>query len=315
MSDSLLTRYRPASFDEVLGQDAVVASLRSAIEKKRGRAFLFTGPSGTGKTTLARIAAAALGCKLDDLTEVDAATQTGIDDMRAVASGLLYRPLGEGAVKAIIVDEVHALSKAAMTSLLKIMEDPPAWAYWFLCTTEALKVPETIKTRCLKYDLKPVGRADLRALLDFIDEQEKTKVEGSILDLCVHEANGSPRQAIANLGVCSTCTTRAEAADLLRSAAASTTAVELARVLVRGAGWNEVQKLLADLGDVSPESVRHVVRGYVTKVVLSAKSEKAAGKGIEILDAFSEPFHSSDGITPVLVACGRCLLGADEEPF
>lgn len=315
MTDSLLTRYRPQNFDEVIGQDKVVTSLRGAIAKKRGRAFLFTGPSGVGKTTLARITASELGCKPIDLIEVDAATQTGIDDMRAVAGSLMYRPLGEGDVKAIIVDEMHALSKQAMTSLLKVIEEPPDWAYWFLCTTEPTKVPKNIETRCLRYDLKALDRSDLEDLLNFVVEQEKLKVNGPIVELCVKEAQGSPRQALANLGLCAEAKDRAEAAELLRSAVDNPQVIDLARALTKRAGWNELQTILRGLKDTNPESIRHVVRAYLTTVVLSAKSEPEAGRALEILDAFSEPFHSNDGISPVLLACGRCALMGDKEPF
>src|ERR1700693_4443317 len=105
---SIETKYRPQDWTEVLGQDAVVRSLENAVQKKLGTAFLFIGPSGVGKTTLARITAAKLGCT-GDLEEVDAASKTGIDDMRDVMAGLMYRPLGDGAIKAVIIDECHML--------------------------------------------------------------------------------------------------------------------------------------------------------------------------------------------------------------
>ena len=307
--EPLHLKYRPVEFDEVVGQDAVVKSLQQAIEKGSSHTFLFTGLSGVGKTTLARIVASEVGCLAQDLLEVDAATNTGIDDMRAVTSGLLYRPLGAGSVKAIIVDECHMLSKSAWNSMLKVLEEPPDWVYWILCTTEPMKIPASIKTRCLAYDLKPVPSSKLRELLETIVEAEGlVNCEEKVLQLCAKESGGSPRQALINLAICAGGTLGEEARELLHSAEKSSEAVELARLLVKGAGWSEVQTLLRNLKDVSPESIRHVVRGYVTKVVLGAKSEDSAGMGLEILDAFSEPFHPSDGITPVVLACGRILL-------
>ncbi len=309
MTEPLINKYRPKEFSEIVGQDAVVRSLQTVLKKGSSKTFLFTGQSGTGKTTLARIVVKEVGCAPADILEIDSATYTGIDDMRAIAATLLYKPLGDGAVKAIIVDEAHALSSSAMKSLLKTLEAPPPWAYWILCTTEPMRLPETIRTRCTRYDLKSVGISDLGDLLETIAEKENlSSVDGRIIDLCAKEAGGSPRQAIVNLTLCSGAKTYAEAQELLRSAIESEEAVNLARALVKGIQWSEVQQLLNGLQNVNPESVRHVVRAYVSKVTLNAKSEQSAGRGLEILDAFSEPFNSADGVTPVLLACGKVLL-------
>lgn len=309
MNESILTKYRPEDWDEVVGQDQVVRSLEAAIEKHTGTTFLFTGPSGTGKTSLARIAAIKLGCKPADLLEVDAATNTGIDEMRAVTEGLMYRPLGEGSVKAIIIDECHALSKAATQSLLKVLEEPPSWVFWFLCTTEPTKIIKAIQTRCLSYQLKEVRTDDL---IDLLASTEEAKdVDDKILSLCAREAAGSPRQALANLAVCLTAANSKEAAELLASASEQKEAFELARALLNGAGWGEIRELLASLKETSPESVRHVVRAYMTKVVLEAKSPTAAEDAFAILEAFSQPFNSFDGMSPLVLACGKLVLGGE----
>lgn len=303
---ALITKYRPQKLDEVVGQAVAVKALKGAL--KSSRTFLFSGPSGTGKTTLARIAAAEAGCAPSDLIEIDAATNTGIDDMRQVTSSLMYRPLGEGLIKALIVDEAHALSKAAVQSLLKILEEPPPWVMWALCTTEPARLPEAVRTRCTHLSLKPVSGEDLLDLLSDVAGREKLKLDPQILKLCAGEANGSPRQALANLSVCLSAKTRSEAAELLRTAEESQGAIDLARALAKGAGWKELQGLLSGLEGVNPESVRHVVRAYFTKMVLGAKSEAAAGRALEVLDCFSEPFHPQDGITPLVLACGRVSL-------
>lgn len=305
---SWFIKYRPNEYQDVIGQDNVVRSLVSAISKRSSHSFLLIGPAGTGKTTLARLGADQLGCKPSDLQEIDAASNTGIDDMRAVARDLMYQPIGEGAVKVVVVDECHMLSKQAWNSLLKIVEEPPDHVYWFFCTTEANKVPASIKSRCASYELKPVSTPDLVELLCFVREQEKLKVDEGIIALCVKEARGSPRQALANLAVCATAKTKAEAAELLQSAEESKPAFALAQALFRGAPWSELQGILSQIGEVNPESVRHMVMGYGNKVVLGAKSEKTAGPAIEVLDAFSTPFNSGDGITPLIIACGKIAL-------
>jgi DNA polymerase III subunit gamma/tau len=312
--EPLHTKYRPRTFDEVVGQDTVVRSLRRAVEGRASRTFLLTGPSGTGKTTLARIAAAALGCAPADIEEIDAATHTGVDDMRAVTAQLMYRPLG-GTTKALILDEAHRLSRQAWESLLKILEEPPDFVVWFICTTDPAKVPKTVVTRCFPCELKPVAFSVMEDLLTEIAGEEGL-CDGpqgeKVIQLCARQAEGSPRQALVYLAACASAKTVQEARELLRSAEESAEAVDLARLLVRGASWSEVQAVLAKMGDVSPESVRHVVRAYVSKVVLNARGEDDAGRGIEILDAFSEPCGQGEGIAPLLVACGRAVLGTED---
>jgi DNA polymerase III gamma/tau subunit len=251
-----------------------------------------------------------VGCKLRDIQEIDAATNTGIDDMRNVTSALIYKPL-TGTVKALLVDEVHALSAQAWKSLLKVLEEPPDWVYWFLCTTEPMKVPETVKTRCTKYELKTIPGPQLYDFLLEVAQAENMLLspEGKkIIDLCAKEANGSPRQALANLATCEAAKTRAEAATLLKSAVDSVEAVELAKALMAGAPWDQLLRLVKGLEEVNPESVRHVIRGYITKVILGSDSERVAGKGLEILDVFSQPLPSSDNITPILLAVGKLKL-------
>ena len=305
---AIITKYRPKTFDEVVGQDNAVGALQTAIKLKAAHAYLFSGPSGVGKTTLARLAAKALAC--DEVEEEDGATNTGIENVRSIIEGLAYRPLG-GTAKGIIIDECHALSKAAIQALLKTLEDPPGWIYFFLCTTEPTKLPETIRTRCLHFSLKEVSTNDLTTLLESIDEG--MKVGREITSLCVREANGSPRQALANLGICLGAESRKEAAELLRSAVDAPQAIDLARGLLAHEPWARIQGLFRELKDTSPESIRQVVRSYMTKVVLGEECEPFSTKvitALAVMEAFSKPFPTTDGISPVVLAC--CNLFSDE---
>lgn len=304
-NDAFITKYRPSTFEEVVGHVDQVSSLKSAVTKKRARTFLLTGPSGTGKTTLARIAAATVGCHPHDILEIDAATRTGIDDMREVTDAISYRPVGDSKFKAVIVDEVHALSKPATQSLLKATEDPPNWAYWFLCTTEAARVLPTLRTRCFRVDLKPLSDAVLIKLLDRVATKEKLVCNDNVINVCVDAAEGSARQALSNLAVCAEVRTGKKAALLLRSVTSDNAdAAMLARALMFG-NWIEAQKVLNKLGGLNPESVRYVVRAYVSKVVRGAKKDSVAGRGCEVLDAFSEPFYDNAALD---LAVGKVLL-------
>lgn len=305
---SLYNKYRPKIFEQVIGQDAVVASLKKSIAKRNSQAYLFHGPSGVGKTTLARICAKELGAVKEAINEVDAATYNGIAETRELAKSSRMSSLF-GNVKVTIMDECHRLSAQAWEPLLKATEEPPPWMFWFFCTTEFKKVIPTIRTRCATYGLKLVPQKDLEELLEEIASEEGIKpTRDNLIKLCASEAGGSPRQAISNYEVCMDCKTKEQAAELLASAADVPEAVELARSLLYKRSWKDAQRLVAGMRDLNAESIRHVVRAYMTNVALSEKDERKASKALEVLGEFSQPFSSGDGISPVLLACAQVLL-------
>lgn len=308
MTSTLITKYRPKKFDSVIGQDVAVRALKSALKKGNVRSFLFTGPSGVGKTTLARLTAKEVNCAAADILEIDAATHTGIDAMRDIANTIHYSPIGGGS-KAIIVDECHALSRQAIQSILKSIEEPPEWGYWMLCTTEPTKVPVTIRNRCLHLALKPVIKSTLVELLTDIAKQEgyKGKQLKAIIDLCAVEAQGSPRQALANLAACAEAKTVEDAAELMHSAFESSEAIDLARALMKGFRWKDLKPILEGLKDQNAESVRQVVRAYMTSVALKADGQTLQ-TALAVLEEFSEPCNPQDGITPIVLACGRLYV-------
>lgn len=310
---SLITKYRPKSFEEVIGQDDVVKSLKSAVKKGLSHATLFTGGSGVGKTTLARILLIANGCTGGgDVYEYDAASFTGIDDIRALKVTLQTRPLG-GRPKGIIIDEFHTLSKQSFDALLKVIEEAREWLYWVFCTTEPEKVRQTIRTRCTCYHLKAVHKDELHDLLVDIADKEEFKCSDEVIGVCAREARGSPRQAISFLAVCADIKNRAEAAALIQSADESTEAINLARLLVKRADWSQCLECLGTLSELNGESIRHVVRAYVTTTILGTRKTKDAAYLYKILDAFSTPFFSGDGLSPVVHAVGKVIFG--EIPF
>ena len=305
----LHTKYRPRTFDQVVGQDAVVKSIKTVLKQKSSHAFLFTGPSGVGKTTLARIIARELGCEQQNLSEIDAATHTGVDHWRLITDGLRYTPLGGSKIKAVIVDEAHSLSKAAWQSLLKDIEEPPEHVYWFICTTESGKIPATIKTRCTAYELASVKVDDLIDLIDYICEQEEAGPPEKIRHLIAREAGGSPREAITSLAACWTTKKVKDAATILKTAGESDEVISICRQLVKGSlTWPRAQAIIKDLDGMNPEGLRLTCLAYFTKVALGTKTAQQAERVMPLVDAFIEPYPPGNSIAPFMLAIAELVL-------
>ena len=218
----LARRYRPKTFKDLIGQDAMVRILSNSFELNRvAHAFLFNGVRGVGKTTTARIVSKGLNCiknekptidpcgecesciaaKNDrhvDIIEIDAASHTGVDDMRELTEGVRYKP-SVGRYRIYIIDEVHMLSTAAFNALLKTLEEPPEHTKFIFCTTEIRKIPVTVLSRCQKFDLRRVSNVELVKHLKNIAENEKVLIDVESLNLIVRSSDGSVRDALSLL--------------------------------------------------------------------------------------------------------------------
>ncbi|MBI2046094.1 MAG: DNA polymerase III subunit gamma/tau [Parcubacteria group bacterium] len=192
---ALYRKYRPENFKEVLGQEHVVAGLERALASgKIAHAYLFAGPRGTGKTSIARIVARTIGCTDKDCYEMDAASTRGIDDIRELRESVRTFPF-ESPYKVYIIDEVHMLTKEAFNALLKTLEEPPAHAVFILATTELHKLPETIVSRCQTYHFKKPTQSILKKMIAKVAEEEGVKLESASADLIALLGEGSFRDA------------------------------------------------------------------------------------------------------------------------
>ena len=229
MSGALYRKYRPQTFGEVVGQEAVVRTLENAIDREQVRqAYLFAGPRGTGKTSLARILAKAMNCAEGptktpdgtcnscrtiaagtslDVIEMDAASQRGIDDIREIREHVILQPV-EGRYKVYILDEAHQLTDAAFNALLKLIEEPPPHLVFVFCTTDLGKMLPTVRSRCQTFMFSRPRLPELTRLLRHIADGEEIDAPDAALALVARSARGSYRDAVSTLDQLSAATDR-----------------------------------------------------------------------------------------------------------
>jgi len=217
---ALYRKYRPQTFDDLVGQPHVARALRNAVREGRiAHAYLFAGPRGTGKTTTARLLAKALNCEQGptpepdgvcdscrriaqgsalDVIEIDAASKTSVDDIRDLRERVQTAPAA-ARFKVYIVDEVHMLSTSAFNAFLKTLEEPPSYVIFILCTTEPHKLPATVLSRCQRYDFRRLSVADLMALVERVAKAESVTLDPPATAALVRTAAGSARDALSLL--------------------------------------------------------------------------------------------------------------------
>lgn len=215
--------FRPTTFDEVVRQEHIVRILKNQIESdKIGHAYLFCGPRGTGKTTLAKIFAKAINCESPvngspcgkcatcralasgaalDISEIDAASNNGVDEMRDLREKVQYPPVN-GRYKVYIIDEVHMLTQSAFNAVLKTLEEPPAHAVFILATTEPQKIPATILSRCMRFDFKLIPQSDLEQLIKSVFDRTGKEYEEEAVAAIARAGNGSARDSLSIADMC-----------------------------------------------------------------------------------------------------------------
>lgn len=299
---ALFDKHRPKKLDDVIGQGLACEVLRKAIAADTSHAFLLSGPSGVGKTTLARIGAHMLEAEIQ---EIPAAIYTGIDAMREVIDRLHYMPIGGAEHKALIIDEAARLSKPTWDSLLKIVEEPPEHVYWFFCTTEPDKVPATIRNRCTELKLLALSVHALNVLLHAVTEREQMVIDHATIELIAREAMGSARKALVLLPTV-VGLDYVTARGVLRDKSVPRPVGDLCKVLMNGGSWLQAMKIVASMHD-DPETYRIQISNYLAAVLRDAKTDKDATFLLNILEQFSEPYHPGERQAPLMISIGRVL--------
>lgn len=299
MAEELYNKHRPKKLSEVVGQDSIIKVLKDEVEQNT-HAYIFTGGSGTGKTTISRIIANMLSASL---IEVDAATHTSVDDARDIAETLIYPSFETGKNnKFVIIDEAHMLSKSAWNSWLKLIEEPPEHLYFSFCTTDFDKIPETIVGRCHSFKLKEIDDDSLYGLLENIVEKEKIEISKKALALIIEESKGSARQALVYLSQIKNAN-KEDIETIISSGAAQHEVIELCRMIVKGEkNINKLMLILNSIKNINAESIRIAVARYITVCILKSKTEKEVLRFAKMLESFEKPMMSQTGFSSLVLA-------------
>ena len=334
--ESLYTKYRPQTFEQVVGQGHVVETLKRAVlEGRTSHAYLFCGPRGTGKTTMARILAKALMCEKGpaalpdgtceqcqliasgehpDVIELDAASRTGVDNVREeIISRVNYAPT-LGRYKVYIIDEVHMLTTQAFNALLKTLEEPPEHVVFIMCTTDPQKILATILSRVQRFDFHAIGNEEMQAHLAFVCKQEGFTYDEAALELIVRHARGGMRDALTTLEQLSVfgagSIDLSAATDFLGEVSGAVLG-QVARAMANrdvAALFGEVATLVdagRDLLRFTRELAAHVRDVYVVAAVPSADDVVAArGEELEALRREAAAFGSVDRLSRILTILG-----------
>jgi DNA polymerase III gamma/tau subunit len=304
-------RYRPTDLDQVVGQDEAVRRIQSWVKRNEiPHMVLVTGPSGTGKTTLARIIAKLVGVDRDwDFVETNGSDARGVDTIRDIRRDMGKRPMGGGKARVWYLDEVHGLTKDAQNAALKMWEDTPDHVYFILATTEPDKLLKTVKSRCSELPCKLIPPGKLVALVGAVAKQERIKVGPGAMQKLVDQAAGSARTALVLLEQLTDVEGDEEQCQALEAADQKRAAFDLVKVILPFNGkpiWSEVANVLADIAGEDPEGLRHMVLTSARSRLL--KGGKDAAHCYRVLRAFERNFFDSKH-AGLAIACYESVFG------
>jgi len=230
---------------------------------------------------------------------MNSASLRGIDDVRSIQNVVERSPM-KGDCRVWIIDECHRMTSDAQSALLKTLEDPPAHAYFFLCTTEPSKMIRTVRTRCMDIKVNSITDSDLKTILENVCKKEKKKLPTNVLEKIVESSSGSARQAVVYLQQVMGLNSASAMLEALVPEAVQQQGIDIARAIFSKKKWIDVTKMLKEITE-DPEGIRRIVLGYARTILLSGNVNKAR-KAIQVIEAFGEPFFNS-GDAGLAAAC------------
>jgi DNA polymerase-3 subunit gamma/tau len=298
------TDYRPKTFDDFLGNDSLVKSLKSLLSKeKHPHTYMFHGESGCGKTTLARIIANYLKCNESDVFEVNMSNNRGIDTARSIIERCELSPMF-GNTMVIILDEVHKSTNEFQNAMLKVLEDTPKNIYFILCTTDPHKVLLTVRNRCTQFEVSKLTASNLEKLLNVVIKNEKLKIEKDIINKIVNKSEGCSREALILLEKVKDLSIDELDKSIDNFSIEKEEIISLCRRLInKSSSWKMIAASLSKIQD-EPETVRRAVLGYCSAVLLKEENARA----FLILDYFKDHFYDS-GKAGLIHACYGVVCG------
>jgi DNA polymerase III subunit gamma/tau len=287
----LYRKYRPRRFKDVIGQSEAISVLQSKIDKDDvPHALLFSGPSGVGKTTVARILRRKLKCSERDFYEMNAADKNGVGDIRVIRQRMWQSPGPNSECKIYLFDEAHRLTPEAQTALLKMLEDYPDKVYFILCTTEPSKIKETVQTRCTHIKFKPVKPKDMFNLIRKIAGEEGFAINKDVTDKIVEVADGSPRKALVITNQVKDIKDADEQLAIIEKEILKVQGFQIAQALIYNKPWKIIAKMCQEVEE-EPEAVRRIILGYARKVLLGGG--KFSKRAYLVIESFAENWYDS----------------------
>jgi DNA polymerase-3 subunit gamma/tau len=301
---ALHIKYRPTDFDQLIGRPELIAAVKAAVSKPDPpHSFLFHGPTGTGKTTLARICAKSLGCEGDGKIEINASDFRGIDTVREIIQLSGLPSLMGSRRRAWIIDEAHKLTNEAQNAFLKILEEPPDHVFFFICTTEPDRLLPTVRSRCATFALPRLTPQEMMLLLRRVVRAEGQSLSKSLYEQIIAESQGLPRTALQILERILDLP-ESERSDVSASfLLEESTSLELCQALIKRSSWKHVSSILRKMEGKDTENIRRHIMNYCSTVLLNSEDDRVAG----IMEVFSEPFHGDKA--RLVLACYQCVKG------